>query len=337
MHEPSLDHHRHHHRTHDARTREQRLTRLVLGLTLITMGAEVVAGMMTGSMALLADGWHMATHAAAFAIALFAWRFAERHGDDPHFSFGTGKVGVLGGFASAVALAVAALMMAVESILRLVRPESIHFDEAILVAVLGLVVNLASAWLLSRAGHDHGHGHDHAHAHGGEAHAAGTGLECEGHAHAHEHAHQDHNLRGALLHVLADALTSVLAIGALVAGRLWGWVWLDPLMGLVGAALILRWSIGLLKETALILLDGGADEATRERIRHLVENDGDARVADLHLWHLGPERLSVALSLVADQPLSPEAYKARLKGLPGLIHAVVEVNPCALGDCKTRP
>lgn len=334
MHEPSLDRHRHHHRTHDARTREQRLTGLVLGLTLLTMGAEVVAGMVTGSMALLADGWHMATHAAAFAIALFAWRFAERHGDDPHFSFGTGKVGVLGGFASAVALAVAALMMAVESILRLVRPESIRFDEAILVAVLGLAVNLASAWLLAKAGSGHSHEHEHRHDQGQEiaSRDSRTRLECEGHGHGH--GHQDHNLRGALLHVLADALTSVLAIAALVAGRLWGWVWLDPLMGLVGAALILRWSMSLLKETALILLDGGADEATRNRIRHLVECDGDARVADLHLWQLGPERLSVALSLVADRPLPPEHYKQRLRDLPGLVHVVVEVNPCASGDCS---
>lgn len=334
MHGPSLARHRHAHRTHDTRHREQRRTTQVLVLTLFTMAAEILAGSITGSMALLADGWHMATHAAAFAIALFAWNFAERHGDDPHYSFGTGKVGVLGGFASAVALAVAALMMALESIMRLVRPEEILFSEAILVAVLGLVVNLASAWLLSRAttpseGHEHDPGEHHHH------HEDGHHAEHAHHHHHHHHhaRHGDHNLRGALLHVVADALTSVLAIGALVAGLLWNWRWLDPAMGLVGAALILRWSVGLVRETALILLDGGADGATKEEIRRRVEADGDARVADLHLWHLGPDRLSVALSLVADHPQEPEHYKERLRSIVGLVHLVVEVNPCASGSC----
>lgn len=334
MHAHSLKAHHHHHRTHEERHGERKRTTQVLVLTLVTMGAEIVAGMATGSMALLADGWHMATHAAAFAIALFAWSFAERHGDNPHFSFGTGKVGVLGGFASAVALAVAALMMGVESVMRLLRPEAIQFGEAILVAALGLAVNLASAWLLSRAGehghaHHGAHGHDHAHAHAHE------------HAHDHKHApeseaakgHEDHNLRGALLHVMADALTSVLAIGALLAGMFWGWRWLDPAMGLVGAALILRWSTLLLKETALILLDGNEDAGVKEEIRRRVESDGDARVADLHVWQLGPGRISVALSLVADRPLAPRAYKERLSALPGITHVVVEVNPCETGDC----
>ena len=212
MHTHSLKTHHHHHRTHDERHHERRRTTQVLVLTLITMGAEIVAGMVTGSMALLADGWHMATHAAAFAIALFAWDFAERHGDNPRFSFGTGKVGVLGGFASAVALAVAALMMVVESVMRLLRPEEIRFGEAILVAVLGLSVNLASAWLLSRAGghghpHVHGHGHRHAHEHEHDhthEHARDSGMNSAG----KEEHHGDHNLRGALLHVMADALTS---------------------------------------------------------------------------------------------------------------------------------
>ena len=339
MHTHSLKTHHHHHRTHDERHHERRRTTQVLVLTLITMGAEIVAGMFTGSMALLADGWHMATHAAAFAIALFAWDFAERHGDNPRFSFGTGKVGVLGGFASAVALAVAALMMVVESVMRLLRPEEIRFGEAILVAVLGLAVNLASAWLLSRAGghghpHVHGHGHRHAHEHEHDhthehEHARDSGMNSAG----KEEHHGDHNLRGALLHVMADALTSVLAIGALLAGMFWGWKWMDPAMGLVGAALILRWSAGLLKETALILLDGGADSQVMEEIRHRVEADGDARVADLHVWQLGPGRLSVAISLVADRPLAPQDYKDRLARLPGIAHVVVEVNPCEAGDC----
>jgi cation diffusion facilitator family transporter len=326
MHAHSLARHRHHHRFLRGQGSAPRRTRWVLGLTLATMALEVAAGAATGSMALLADGWHMATHAAAFGIALFAYRFAARHADNPRFSFGTGKVGVLGGFASSVALAAAALMMAVESVLRLVSPQPILFGEAIAVAALGLVVNLASAWLL--AGVEHGHHHEHENENENEE---------DAHGRQHHHGH-DHNLRGALLHVLADALTSVLAIAALLLGRLYGWVWLDPLMGLAGAALILRWAWGLLRETALILLDGGADEALREQVRAAVEADGDARLADLHLWHLGPDHLAAALAVVADHPRPPEHYKSLLSALPGLSHLLVEVNPCADGPCgEERP
>jgi cation diffusion facilitator family transporter len=322
MHGSALARHRHVHRFQPRQDKARRRTTQVLALTLAMMAVEIVAGTLTGSMALLADGWHMATHAAAFGIALFAYRFAERHADNPRFSFGTGKVGVLGGFASAVALAAAALVMAAESVLRLLSPDPIRFDEAIAVAALGLAVNLASAWMLSRAGAGHAHGHEPGH----------------GHEHAHDHGHghdqgRDHNLRGAFLHVLADALTSVLAIAALLLGRNLGWVWLDPAMGLVGAALILRWSAGLLQETALILLDGGAEEELRGAIQAAVEADGDARLADLHVWHIGPDHLSVALSLVADHPRAPEHYKGLLAALPRLSHVVVEVNPCADGPC----
>ena len=331
MHGSALERHRHHHRFLRQQGRARRRTGQVLALTLVTMAVEIAAGLATGSMALLADGWHMGTHAAAFGIALFAYRFAERHADNPRFSFGTGKVGVLGGFASAVALAVAALMMAAESVLRLVAPTAIHFNQAIGVAVLGLAVNLVCAWMLSRADeqsdseglapahqHDHHHEHDHDHDHHHHAPA--------GHGH-------DHNLRGALLHVLADALTSVLAIAALLLGRNLGWVWLDPVMGLAGAALILRWSAGLLRETALILLDGGADEELRRSVAKAVERDGDARLADLHVWHLGPDDLSVALSVVADHPRPPDYYKEQLAGIALLSHVLVEVNPCRDGPC----
>ncbi|MDP2360862.1 MAG: CDF family Co(II)/Ni(II) efflux transporter DmeF [bacterium] len=316
MHGPTLARHRHDHLAQPRRTLARRRTAQVLALTLAAMAVEIVAGVLTGSMALLADGWHMATHAAAFGIALFAYRFADRHADNPRFSFGTGKVGVLGGFASAILLAAAAGMMAVESLLRLVAPEPIRFNEAILVAAFGLAVNLVSAWMLSRAAEpepDHPQEADHAHAH-----------------HGHDH---DHNLRGAFLHVVADALTSVLAIGALLLGRNLGWIWLDPLAGLAGAALILRWAWSLLRETALILLDGDAGEELREQVRAVLEVDGDTRLADLHVWHLGPKHLSVTVSLVADHPQAPDHYKARLADLPGLAHLVVEVHACDRGDC----
>ncbi|MFA7331713.1 MAG: CDF family Co(II)/Ni(II) efflux transporter DmeF [Candidatus Delongbacteria bacterium] len=319
MHGPSLQHLRHEHRYHVDQSRARRRTFQVILLSAAMMVGEILVGSWTGSMALLADGWHMATHVAAFGIALAAYRFAERHADDPRFTFGTGKVGVLGGFASAVALAAAALMMALESILRLADPRQIHYSEALWVAALGLAVNLLSGWMLHTAedaapDHSHDHHHDH------------------GHAHSHAHG-KDHNLRAATLHVAADALTSLLAIGALLLARGRGWVWLDPLMGLAGAGLILRWSIGLLRETGEILLDGGVSPDLREAVRARIEADGDTRLADLHLWRVGPEQLSAVLSVVADQPRSPAEYKARLDGLSRLAHVVVEVNPCPQGDC----
>lgn len=219
--------------TSDSASAEQSATRVML-LTAGMMLVEIVAGMLFGSMALLADGWHMATHVAAFGITLFAYRYARSHADNPRFTFGTGKVSVLGGFASAVALAVVALVMALESVLRMVEPQEIRFNEAIGVAAIGLLVNLVCGMLL------HGH-HDH------DVHA-----DCD-----HDgHHHHDHNLRAAYLHVVADALTSVFAIVALVSGKYFGWVLLDPLMGLVGAAVISRWAWGLVRDTGHILLDG---------------------------------------------------------------------------------
>lgn len=292
----------------------EKATWRVIVLTASMMVIEILAGWAFGSMALLADGWHMASHAGALGITAFAYAFARRHADNPDFSFGTGKVSALGGFTSAVVLAMVALLMAWESAWRLAEPVPIGFNEAIIVAVLGLVVNLVSVKLL---GH-HGHCHDHDHAH-----------HEHGHDHDHEHGshgHYDHNLRAAYLHVLADALTSLAAIVALLAGKYFGWVWMDPLMGLVGSVVIARWSWGLLKDTGSVLLDHTRDEFLPARIRATIESEPHTRVTDLHLWRVGPRHLSLVLSLAAREPREPEHYKALVSDIPDLFHLSVEVN-----------
>jgi cation diffusion facilitator family transporter len=258
----------------DRVARGERRTRWVVAITVSMMIAEIAAGTVFGSMALLADGWHMGTHAAALGVAAFAYAYARRHAADPRYSFGTGKVGALGGFASAVGLAVAALLVLVESATRLARPVVIRFDEAIAVAVLGLAVNLVCAWLLR----DRDHGHEHREEEQGHSHGD--------HDHAHGH-HRDHNLRAAYLHVLADALTSVFAIAALVTGKVLGWTWMDPAMGIVGALVIARWSAGLLKDTSAVLLDAEVTTARRDAIRSAIEAGRDDRVSDLHVWRVG--------------------------------------------------
>jgi cation diffusion facilitator family transporter len=264
-------------------------------------------------MALLADGWHMGTHVAALSIALFAYRYARRHSDNPFFSFGTGKVGSLGGFASAVALAVVAVLMGLESVERLVFPQTISFDEAILVATAGLAVNLASAWLLRGQPHGHHH-HDH--------------------DHHNNHHHRDHNLRAAYLHVLADALTSVLAIVALLCGKALGWTWMDALMGIVGAVVISKWSLNLVRQTSGVLLDGTADEVLMRDIRGAIEADADNRIADLHLWRIGPDSFAAIISLVTHQPRDPSYYKTLLRDFTRLGHTTVEVNRCREATCS---
>ncbi|MFN3944336.1 MAG: CDF family Co(II)/Ni(II) efflux transporter DmeF [Allosphingosinicella sp.] len=290
----------------------ERRTLLVILLTAATMVAEIGGGLLFGSMALLADGWHMASHVAALSLAFFAYRFARRHRTSRRYSWGTGKVGPLAGYTSAIVLGIVALLMAGESVHRLARPVEIDFAPAMLVAVLGLIVNLVSAWLLSGRGHDHGHGHSHGHAHG--------------HAHGHHH-HHDHNLRAAYYHVLADALTSLLAIFALSAGLYLGAAWLDPAMGLVGAAVILWWSAGLARGAARVLLDEEADASAADRIRARLEEGGEARVVDLHLWQVGPDHLALLVSLAAARPRHPDAYKARLAGIERLSHVTIEVVP----------
>jgi cation diffusion facilitator family transporter len=278
----------------------------VLLLTFITMGVEIVAGNIFGSMALLADGWHMGTHVAAFAISIFAYRYAKKNADNPDFSFGTGKVSVLGGFASAVALAVIALIIAGESISRLYHPQTIQFNEAILVAVAGLGINLVSAFLLQ----------DH-------------------HEHSHEEAHQhhDHNLQAAYLHVLADALTSLLAIIALFSGKYFGLNWMDPLMGIAGALVITRWSWGLLKDTSLILLDHTMKDDAIIKIKKILEAVSDNRVSDAHVWRVGPDHYAAVISIVTHYPKPPEHYKSLLKNLKQLSHITIEINPCLDPPC----
>jgi cation diffusion facilitator family transporter len=284
-------------------------TKIVMLLTAVTMVAEIAAGTLFGSLALLADGWHMATHVAAFGIAIFAYRYARSQANNPQYTFGTGKVGVLGGFTSAVVLAVVAFVMALESVARLFQPQMIQFNEAIGVAAIGLVVNFVSALLLQ----EH-HAHDH-------------------HAHDDHTHHPDHNLRAAYLHVLADALTSVFAIVALFAGKFLGWIWLDAAMGLVGAVVIARWSYGLVRETGSILLDGATDKQTRLDLITSIEADADNRVADLHIWHVSPHHLAATVSLVTHYPQAPEHYKNLLKQIPSLSHVLVEVNPCHGEPC----
>ena len=300
MHEEHLSRWRHEHDFQSLHEHGQLRSWQVLILTLVVMVVEIVAGTVYGSMALLADGWHMSTHAAAFIIVLAAYRYARKHARDPAFSFGTGKFSVLGGFASSVALAVVALMMFAESLHRMVAPEEIHFNEALAVAVLGLLVNVASAFIL-KTPHEHHHGHDH--------------------------HHHDHNLKAAYLHVLADALTSVLAIAALLFGKYFGWNRLDSAVGMVGAIVIARWAFGLLKETAPILLDGSGDEALLRQVREAIESE--ASIADLHVWKVGPEQYGLILSLVAESPRSPDFYKSRLQGILHLAHITVEVNTAA--------
>jgi len=297
-----------------AHDRNARRTLWVVGLTGIMTVAEIAAGYWSGSMALLADGFHMATHAGALGIAAAAYAYARRHATSRRYSFGTGKVGDLAGFASALILAMIALGIGAESIRRLFEPTSVAFGEATIVAVVGLVVNLASAALLGGGHHHHGHGHGHAHTHDHD----------DDHDH-HDHHHgggQDNNLRSAYMHVLADALTSVLAILALLAGWFLGWTWLDPVMGIVGAVVIARWSWGLMRDTAAILLDT-TDDHVAEEVRELVETPGDARVTDLHVWRIGPEAHAAIVSTIG--PASVGEIRRRLAPVHELRHLTVEV------------
>lgn len=292
--------------------RNARRTLWVVVLTLVMMVAEIAAGVVTGSMALLADGFHMATHAGALGVAALAYGYARKHVHDPRYSFGTGKVGDLAGFASALALGIFALGIAWESLVRLANPVSVQFDEAILVAVVGLLVNVVSAWLLAGGG-GHSHGHDHGHGHAHE----------DGHVHHGVHDHgTDNNMRAAYIHVLADALTSVMAIAALVAGRFLGWVWLDPVIGIVGALVIARWAWSLMKGTAAILLDV-ADPVLLARVREAVEGPGDTRIHDVHVWQVGPASYAAIVEVHGNVDCA--AIRARLKPIANIAHLTVEV------------
>jgi cation diffusion facilitator family transporter len=305
--------------------RHERRTWGVVALTAVMMVIEIAGGTLFGSIALVADGWHMGTHVTALAIAALAYLFARRHADDTRFSLGTGKFGELAAFSSAIILGIIALDVAYDSIMRLGHPVAIHFREAIPIAVLGLFVNLASAWLLRD---EHHHAQEHAHG----------GAHNHGHYHApHDHNAHDHNARGrsahghdinlraAYVHVLADALISILAIAGLSAAWAFGWNILDPLVGLIGAVVIASWSLSLLRAAGCVLLDTVPDPDLARHIRSLMELDGD-RVCDLHVWQVGPGHLAVVASVVSAAPQAPAVYKARLAGLTGLSHVTVEVH-----------
>lgn len=297
-------------------TRFESRTRWVVVLTTVMMVAEIAGGYWYGSMALVADGWHMATHAAALGVAALAYRYARVHANDPRFAFGTGKVGELAGFGSAISLGIVALLIGVESVERLLDPRGIDFTQATLIAILGLAVNLVSAWMLGG-----GSGHD--------ASAEGA-LHEEDPGHTHGHAHHDTNLRAAYVHVLTDALTSVLAIAGLLAGRFLGWIWMDAVAGLLGATIIAHWAAGLARQASRSLLDSHDDGALEQAVRQrLQQATADGHVTDLHLWRLGPGQYGVMASLRGRQLDTPDGYRRALSDLPQLGHVTVEVNPAA--------
>jgi cation diffusion facilitator family transporter len=299
--------------------RNARRTWFVIALTATMMVAEIAAGSFYGSMALVADGWHMSTHAAAMSISALAYLYARRHAHNPRFTFGTGKFGDLAAFASAIILALVALLIGWESFLRFANPVAIQFEQAIAVASIGLAVNLASAWLLRDDNSHHGHSHHH------HSHAHDHDHDHKDDGHHGSHAGRDNNLRAAYLHVLADALTSVLAIVALLAGSVYGWLWLDPAMGIVGALVIARWSWGLVRDAGAVLLDYiPSQEDLPEEIISALQNETDT-ITDLHVWQVGPGHHAAIVSLVSSQPKSPADYKAKLAHIHDLSHVTVEV------------
>jgi cation diffusion facilitator family transporter len=309
MHSHSIDDFRHSHVfLGGAHERNERRTWAVIAICAAMMVAEIAGGFWFGSVALIADGLHMSTHAGALLIAALAYTYSRRYAHDDRFAFGTGKLGDLAAFTSAIALAMIALLIGYESVERLIAPVPIAFNQAIPIAAVGLGVNLLSAYLLRDE--DHHHGLDHPHEHESSA-----------------HVHADHNLRAAFVHVTADAAVSVLVIVGLVLGRQFGWLWMDPLMGLIATVIILSWSWTLIRSAGAILLDTCPDPGLARKIAVRIEQKGD-RVSDLHLWRVGPGHLAAVISVVSDDPRSPRQYKKRLAGLPGLSHVTIEVERC---------
>jgi cation diffusion facilitator family transporter len=350
--------------------RNERKTWAVIILCTVMMVVEIVGGSIFGSLALVADGWHMSTHAGAMLIAALAYTYARRHATDNRFVFGTGKLGDLAGFTSAIVLAIISLLIGYEAVLRLFSPVTIEFGEAIPIAIVGLMVNIASAWLLSGGEHhSHGHharhdhhsgtgprhtheraaarGHAHSHAdhesHDHDSHQYDTSRRAHGHEphghddhgagdapHSHDHGApaqattRDNSIRSAYVHVLADAFISLLAIAGLVLARSFGWLWLDPVAGIVGALVIANWAVTLIRDTAVVLLDVCPDEITREKVRSTLESDGD-RVIDLHLWRLGPGHLAAVLAIATSKPRDALFYRNRLSSFECLSHVTVEV------------
>lgn len=338
MHTDQLDKYTH---SHDfglnERSTGERRTLIVVIITAVFMIVEISAGIVFGSIALLADGLHMGSHALALGISVAAYVYARRHAKDERFAFGTGKVNALGGFTGALLLAGFALLMAGESLERIFTPVTIDFNKALLVAVLGLLVNGASVALLGVHDHHDGEGHHHDHSH---HHHHGHAHEQKEHDHSHEHHdhhHEDHNLRAAYLHVLADALTSLTAIIALLAGKYFGLNWLDPVMGIVGSLLVGHWSWGLLKSTSQVLLDHQVSKSIRERVQHSLESNGDDRVTDLHIWSIGPGVTAACLSIVSHDPQSPDEYKQRvLETIPNS-HITIEIHQCQGESSPSSP
>jgi len=322
-----------------AAPRRERALWWVTAITLVTMALELLVGYWSGSLALVADGWHMGTHALALGGAALAAHFSRRVHGSERFAFGGWKIEVLAAYSSGLLLLAVSIWIAIDAAATLWSPHAIAYTQAMVVAVIGLVVNAGCAWLLTHggsahSGHNHSHGysdrhsddrshdrsHDHSHR---ETHSPAA------HPHpGHGHPHHDHNYRAATLHVLADALTSVLAIVALGAGLAWGWRWLDPVVALAGGALIAHWALGVLRDSARSLVDASPDLHLRDAVRGAIETDGDAHVADLHVWQVGPAAWSAVLSVVADRPLAPETYRARLHALAGLQHVTIEVHQC---------
>ena len=304
MHSSHLDDWQHDHVFGQDRKRPGEVrTLLIVILTGVMMVVEVAAGLMFGSMALLADGLHMASHATALGVTLFAYVISRRLAADRRFAFGVGKINSLAGFASAVMLLGFALLMVTESVDRMMNPIDIAFDQALIVAVIGLIVNGVSAWVLASTPHEHHHGHDHDHGH-------------------------DHNLRGAYLHVLADALTSFLAIFALLAAKYFGAMWLDPAMGVVGAVLVAHWSLGLIRDSARVLLDYQVRDGTDRALRQALEGDSGDRVCDLHVWRIGHGLNAAAIGLVADEHRAPGEVRARIPAHLNIVHSTIEVHRC---------
>jgi cation diffusion facilitator family transporter len=294
----------------------ERRTWMVIVLCTVMMIAEIVGGLLFGSIALVADGLHMSTHASALLLAALAYSFARRHARDQRFSFGTGKFGDLAGFTSAIILAMIALLIGYEAVARLISPLAIRFNEAIPIAVVGLIVNVASVLLLGGGGHDHGHGLGHD--------AGGHDAHRDAHETAHHAAHRDNNIRAAIIHVLADAGVSLLVIVGLLLGRLFGWVWMDPVAGICGAVVIAAWSYGLIRDTGAILLDMNPDLNMGERMRAVLEVDGD-RLTDLHLWRLGPGHLGAIVGVATTTLRGSDYYHRVLARFSALSHVTVEV------------
>lgn len=308
MHLKDIEEYKHLHDFHDVKESNIKKVSFVVIITMVTMIAEIICGWIFNSMALLSDGWHMTTHASALGITLFTYFIARKHKDDARYAFGTWKVEILGAYTSAILLGIVGIYVIYSSLVRIFNPADIHYNEALVVAVIGLAVNILCAVILSYDEHEHANIHHH-----------------DGHEHHHDH---DLNIKSAYLHVLADALTSVFAIAALLCAKLLQLNMLDPLMGIVSSALIFKWSYGLLKETSTILLDKDKNEELINEIKTIIESNGDTKISDLHLWKVGQNKYGCIISLVAACHKSLDEYKESLKDVHELAHVSIEMIEC---------